>query len=275
MTTRYRTTAGLSGWLIIAGLVLVAILPLLAAPAHAANSSPPLTGGITGPSTLGTGLKATYVVTAQGGPAESTSGTQVGTYTFKASMSAVNTTNATLSQTSGVLVNGTVSLVLKAPNVAEPFTIYVLVTSTLSADNASQNFSYSLQIVEPYTVRANLVVGAGSGVSPFTLTVALDGQPVGSILVPSLSAGTAYPVSFSYVPPGLTPGWHTFSLSLAQEHGLVVFAGGSQVYSSSFYVVGPNPDYSLWYLTGVSAFVGAIVIWSTRVGGPRRGRSKK
>jgi hypothetical protein len=270
-----RSTPGLGGWVAVAALVVLALLPLLASPVHGASTTLPLTGGISGPSTLGTGLKASYVVTAQGGPAEATNGTQVGTYTFQASVSAVNTTNATLSQTTGVLVNGSVRIVLQAPNVAEPFTIYVLVTSTLASDNASQNFSYSLQIVQPYTLHANLVVGSGSGVSPFYLTVALDGQPVGSILVPSLSGGTAYPISFSYVPSGLSPGWHTFSISLAQEHGLVLFSGGTQVFTSTFYIVGANPDYSLWYLTGTSAFVGAIVIWSTRVGGPRRGRSKK
>ena len=172
-------------------------------------------------------------------------------------------------------MNFTISVTLDAPNVSEPLTIYVLVNSSYNGASVSQNFSYSLQVIEPYRVTASLVVGSSSSVGVFAITVLLDGQPVGSILVHGLAAGTTYPVTFSYVPASLSPGWHTFFLSLAQEHGLVTFSGGQQELSVSFYVAGGGPDYTYWYLAGTLLFVGAIFIWSTTVGGRRRGRPKK
>ena len=191
------------------------------------------------------------------------------------SISAVNTTGASISPVSGVLVNLTISLTLDAPNTTEPLTIYVLVNSSYNGQSVAQNFSYSVQVVEPYRLAANLVVGSTSGVSGFDITVLLDNAPVGQIVVHGLSAGQSYPISFAYVPTNLGPGWHTFQLSLAQEHGLVLFAGGEQVLSVSFYVADGGPDYTEWYLLGIVAFVGAILIWSTTVGGRRRGRPKK
>jgi len=258
-------------------LLALALAPGLLPLAHgdASGATLPLTGGVTGPSTVGTGLTGSYLVTAAGGPAQALNDTQVGTYSYQASISAANTTGATITPSAGVLVGFTINLTLDAPNVTEPLTIYVLVNSSYNGQSVDQNFSYSIQVVEPYRLSANLVVGPTSAIGTFDLTVLLDGQPVGQIPVHGLSAGSSYPISFAYVPASLSPGWHTFFLSLAQEHGLVTFAGGQQELSVSFYVAGGGPDYSYWYLAGTVAFVGAIFIWSTTVGGRRRGRPKK
>ncbi|HEY6238310.1 MAG TPA: hypothetical protein VIZ68_03890 [Thermoplasmata archaeon] len=261
----------------VLALLLAAFVGLLAAvpAAHGATATAPLTGGISGSARVGSGLNATYLVNAHGGPAEAPNGTQVGIYSYKASLAATDRTGAAILPATGVLVNGAISLILKAPKVVESLTIYVLVTSKLSDANVSQNFSYTVQIVQPYVLTASLIVGSTASATPFFLTVSLDGQPVGGISVPALSPGASFPLSFSYVPSDLSPGWHTFSLSLAQQHGLVTFAGGSEQFSSSFYVAGEPPNYSVWYFAGLSAFVGAIFIWSTRVGARRRGRPKK
>ena len=258
-------------------LLMVALAPTLGPMARGGTTGTtlPLTGGITGPSEVGTGLTSNYAVTAAGGPAQALNDTQVGTYSYEASISAANTTGATITPAAGVLVGFTISLTLDAPNVTEPLTIYVLVNSSYNGASVSQNFSYSIQVIEPYRLAANLVVGATSAVADFDITVLLDGQPVGQIVVHGLSAGSSYPISFAYVPTSLSPGWHTFFLSLAQEHGLVTFAGGEQELSVSFFVAGGGPDYSYWYLAGAATFVGAIFIWSTTVGGRRRGRPKK
>jgi hypothetical protein len=263
--------------LVVAALVTIAIVPSLAPLARGGTTSNnlPLSGGVTGPSDVGTGLTASYTVNAAGGPAQALNDTQVGTYSYEASISAANTTGATITPAAGVLVNFTISLTLDAPNVTEPLTIYVLVNSSYNGASVSQNFSYSVQVIEPYRLSADLVVGSSSAVSTFDITVQLDGQPVGQILVHGLSAGTSYPITFAYVPSSLSPGWHTFYLSLAQEHGLVTFAGGQQELSVSFFVGGGGPNYSYWYLAGAAAFVGVLFIWSTTVGGRRRGRPKK
>lgn len=262
-------------------LALLALAVLLLAPVGpwspvSRAGADAVTGQIQGASSVGVALQSTYFVTATGGPAIAANGTQVGILSYKSSFSAVNTTGIAFTPTSGVLVNGSVTLEFTAPNVTESVTLYVLVNSTLANTSTTTNLSDTIQIVQPFRFNANLQVGSSAGVAAFSLTVLLDGAPVGAIKVPSLSAGAAYPISFPYVPAGgLSAGWHTFSVSLAQEHGLVTFPGGLTAYSSSFYVAGPAPDYTIYYLTGITLVLVVIVIYSTLTGRRRPRRSKK
>jgi hypothetical protein len=242
---------------------------------EARGSSPAVTGSILGPSNLGESLQANYTVDASGGPAEAAYGTDVGTFAYNATVSGTNTTGASISPSTGVLTNGSVKLNLIAPAVAESLTISVVVTSSYQKNNQSNNLTDTIQIVQPYRLNATLVAATGVSVGPLFLTVTLDGASVGTIRVPVLTSGTTYPLNFAYVDLNLTPGWHTFAISLSAEHGLVTFPGGAQQYSQSFYVNGPPPDNTIWYAAGTVAFVGALFIWSTRVAARRRGRTKK
>lgn len=258
------------------GLLAPAALPgpvAAAADVHAAASTT-LTGNISGPTQIGVGLKGTYEVRATGGPAIAANGTQVGIFSYQASIVGINTTSATLTPSDGVLVNGTTNLSLVAPNITESLTLYVDVTSNYSGQNQSTNLTYDINVIVPITLAATLTVVGPTAVKAFDLTVQLDGATVGAIHVPSLTAGQSYPVTFSYVGTGLSPGWHTFTISLAQEHGAVVFRGGAESYSASFYVPGPPPNYAYWYLAGAVAFAGAVFIWVTRVGARRRPKAK-
>ncbi|MCI4350254.1 MAG: hypothetical protein L3K15_01900 [Thermoplasmata archaeon] len=261
--------------LAVLALLLLPVLALVAAhPAAAASSTTPLTGAITGPTTLGQGLKAKYVVTATGGPAFAANGTQSGVLSYHAYFIATNTTSSVLAPPSGVLVNGTITLGFTAPNITESATISVVVTSTLGTKNESTNLTLALTIVAPLRLSGTLVVSGAGGVSPFGLTVTLDGSPVGTVAVPGLAAGASYPISFSFVPPALAPGWHTLAVALGLEHGLVSFAGGAESISHAFYIAGPAPNYTAYYVAGFAAFIGAIVIWTSRVGARRRGRPR-
>ena len=141
---------------------------------------------------------------------------------------------------------------LKAPGVAESLTLSVVITSSYQGTNRSDNLSYTIEIVQPFILTATLVAATGVTVGPLLLTVTLDGAPVGTIHVPVITAGSTYPLSFSYVDLNLSAGWHTFAISLSSEHGLVTFSGGAQQYSDTFYVTGPPPDYTIWYTTGPS-----------------------
>lgn len=258
-------------------IAAAALLPLLAAGgAGAAATFPPLTGSITGPTTVGQLTNTTYHVTANGGPAEAENGTTVGIYDYHAYVSADNLSGLKFGPASqGVLVNRSINLTFGAGNVSESVTLAVLITSTLNGTNTTQNFTVVVQIVQPFVLTTTIQASAGVSVSSFALTVLLDGAPVGTVKVGSISANAATPVSFRYVNTGLAPGWHTFSISLAAEHGLVTFAGGAETFSQSFYVTPPPTDYTPWFLAGAVAFFGAIVIWSMRVGARRRGKAKK
>ncbi|HYK93571.1 MAG TPA: hypothetical protein VEY07_05975 [Thermoplasmata archaeon] len=268
-------------FLLPALLLIVALaVPGLAAagspPTAAASTYPPLTTQLTGPTTVGTLLSENYTVTVSGGPATALNGTVVGSYTYATSFTALNRTGiiwGTAPQ--GVILNGSITLRLTAGNATEPVTLAVLVTSTYQGKNVTQNATLLINIVQPYVLTTTLDVGSGAGVSRFYLVIELDGSAVGQVLIPTLTAGTSYPVSFRYVNTGLAPGWHTFSMTLTNLHGLVAFPGGAQSFTQSFYVAGPPPDNTLWYVTGAVAFIGAIVIWSARVGARRRGKGKK
>ena len=261
--------------LLLAGpLALVSAAP----PAPAATSYGPLVGGVTGPSLVAISGRGSYVVTASGGPAEAPNGTQIGIYSYSASLGGLpvgNASGAIITPNSGVLVNGTVSLSFVAPNFTATVTIFVDVTSGYHGTNVSQNFSTVVRVTQPYRLQATLVVGSTASVASFRVTVTLDGAPVGTVTVPTLTGGATYPLNFTYVTSGLSVGWHTFAVSLSQEHGLVTFSGGQEQYASTFYVPGPPPDFTVWYLAGAAAFVGAILILTMRVGARRRGRSKK
>lgn len=275
MPRAWRTGRALAG---LALLVLVAatLAPLLGAASASALTYPPLTGQLLGPTTVGELTNTTYKVTANGGPAEAENGSVVGIYDYHAFVSAANTSNLKFGPASqGVLVNRSINLTFSAGNLSESVTLAVLITSTLNGTNTTQNFTLTIQVVQPFVLTTTIEASNGVSVGTFYLTVLLDGAPVGTIKVQSISANAATPISFRYVNTSLSPGWHTFSISLAAEHGLVTFSGGGETFSQSFYVTPAPTDYTPWYLAGAVAFFGAIVIWSMRVGARRAGRAKK
>jgi hypothetical protein len=112
-------------------------------------------------------------------------------------------------------------------------------------------------------------------VSAFTVYVTLDGTVVGQVNVSSLISGGTFRITYKYATLGLSPGDHTFAISLAQEHGLVKFANGQTVYTETVYVTGPSPDYTLWYVAGIVAFFVALFIFATRVAARRRGTARR
>ena len=273
-----RSAAGLA--LLVAVSFGLLLLPGLA-PATAVRVAasqgnyPAVAAAIQGPTTVGYGMTQNYTITATGGPAQAVNGTVVGSYTYKRYFSGTDTNGVTWGQSEGVLSNGSITLPLKAPGSTETLTLAALITSTYHGTNATINVTLAVNVIQPYVVSTTLLVGSGASAQAFYLTVALDSVAVGNIRVPTLTAGTSFPVNFSYVNPSLAPGWHTFSISLVAEHGLVTFPGGAQSYTSTFYVTPPSTDYTLWYVTGATAFLGAIVIWSMRVGARRRAKPKK
>jgi hypothetical protein len=258
-------------------LLLLAVVPGATAGVapHHASTYGALTGTITGPSTLGTTGKGTYEVTGNGGPAVAANGTEVGTISYSASIVGLNTTTGSVAPPQGVLLNGTANLTLVAPNLTQSITLYVDLTSSYQGTNTSTNLTYSINVIQPIQLGASLKVVGPDGVKAFGLTVELDGSSVGSIAVPTLTAGQSYPLTFSYVGTSLSPGWHTFSLSLAQEHGLVVFSNGQEVLSVSFYVPGPATNFTLWIVAGALAFGAVVFIWFTLVDARRRPKGKK
>ena len=216
-------------------LVLLLLVPAFVATAAAsssaatpATSSIPVTGSITGPTVVATGSTSVFRIYGYGGPAVATNGSVIGNITYYALPVGPNLTGVDFTPSSTtVLNNKSVVANLVAGNSSETISIDVMISSTYQGKNESTNLTYSVSIVQPYVVSATIVNPSNFTVSAFTLYVTLDGAVVGQVNVSSLISGGSYKVSFKYATLGLSPGDHTFALSLVQEHGLVTFANGA------------------------------------------------
>ncbi len=242
--------------------------------AHAAATSSPVMAAIHGPTYFGTGGHGRYQLTGSGGPAQAPNGTFIGQYNFTVTPQASNLSNVVVAPSDGVLENGSFNVTLDVNNVSQVITLVLEVSSIYQGQNQTINVSTTVQVVTPYKVSAVVVASPTASVLPFSLQVFLDGQAVGSVAIPGLTPGENYTFTFSYVTLGLSSGWHTFSISLGTENGLVAFAGGALTYSQSFYIPSASTDYTLWYVAGAVAFFGAIFILLTRVAARRRGTAR-
>jgi len=260
----------------LAAVGLVVGSPLAVPDARAAPPTTPVTGTVTGPSLLATLKTGTLSLNATGGPAVAPNGSRIGNITYHISLTAANLTGVSVSPSSGAIVTAAPSTIEFAAG-SNPETVVVTVefSSIYQKENVSINVTHSISIVQPYVITATIYNVASTTVLGFPVTIDLDGQPVGTVNVPSLTPGGVYNLSFDYATVGLSTGDHTFSISLVGQHGLVRFANGAQSYSETVYVTGPAPNYSLWYVVGVVAFLGVLFIFLTRVAARRRGALRK
>jgi hypothetical protein len=256
------------------GLFLVPSDPPARADLVAATT--PVTGNISGPTILATGGTGEYHLNGTGGPAYAANGTLVGNVSYYASVAAGNTSGVTVSpDTANFTANASRAMSLGVNSIAQTVTITVEISSVYQKLNASINLTYVVTVVVPYVVSAKIVNGASSTVLSFPVTIDLDSAPVGTVTVPTLTPGDAYNLSYSYPTTGLSPGEHTFTISLANEHGLVEFANGQTTYTASFYVEEPATNNTIWYVAGAVAFFGVLFIFATRVAARRRGALRK
>ena len=244
--------------------------------AHLTPAATAVQGNITGPTVLAYKADRTYFINASGGPAFASNGTRVGNLTYYASVVGANVTGVTILPASAPFTSDQPeSTVLTVTNLTQVVTIDVEITSVYKTANVSLNLTYSVNVVQPYVLTLTVVSNSSTTILAFVLTVDLDGTRVGSVSIPTLTSRQSYTATFQYATLGLSAGEHTFTVSLASEHGLVTFAGGATSYSESFYVPGAPPNYTLWYVAGAVAFFGAIFIFLTRVAARRRNPSRK
>lgn len=272
---RFGRAAALAVLLLLASALVVAT-PATATTHETVAGSTSVTGNITGPTVLAYNANHYYNINATGGPAFAANGTLVGNVTFYASVTGENTTGVNLVPSESAITNSSGHpTLLTVTNITELLTLVVEISSTYLTENESINLTYPVNVVQPYILSLTLLSQTSSTILAFTLTVYLDGAPVGSIHIPTLTGKQSYVATFQYATTGLSSGEHTFTVSLVNEHGLITFAGGAPSYSTSFYVPGPPPDYTLWYVTGAVAFFGAIFIFVTRVAARRRNPTRK
>lgn len=272
---RPRAWAGLLATLLLltAGAVLLPQLPA----AGATATYPPVQGNISGPAYVALQSSSTYYINGSGGPAEGTPGVVLGNISWAVRVTGPNLTGVSVSPNASNTSLGPGQpghTKLKVGNITETLTLAVEITSTQGTLKASTNLTYTVHVVVPYVVRATLVAGPQK-VGPFVIAITLDGRWVANVTVPAISANKTYNLTYSYASAGLSAGNHTFTISLASEHGLVTFSGGALQYSETFYVAGPSPDYFLWGIVGVVVFFGVLFIFAARVAARRRPPSRK
>ncbi len=270
-----------SSWLAV--LLVVVLLPsaLFALPwaapnARAAGSGAAVSGNITGKSVLAYHGSAIYTIRGTGGPATLPNGTINGNLSFYLSVAGPNLTGVSMAPQSGKVLTGIPGTsTLTVGNLSEVLTITCLLASVLNGTNESTNFTFTVNVVQPYVLSTTLYNLGASTVGSFPIVVDLDGVPVGNVTVPTLLGHTSYHFTFSYATVSLASGTHVFSIYLTTVHGLVRFANGTTVYTVAFTIPGPPPSYTVWYVVGAVAFFGALFIFGARVGARRRGTSKK
>ncbi len=262
------------------GLVLLLVVALgmagLGVPSASAASAPPavnLTGYVHGPNVLALSGSGSYFINASGGPAVLPNGTVAGTIQYYASMAGSNLTGVSFFPANGTIGPKGLTAKLTVNNLTQTLVLHLLIASTYQTQNQSINLTDTVRVVRPYVLTATVVAGAQTILS-FAATVSLDGRPVGSVTIPTLTPHQTYALTFDYPTLGLSSGWHTFTISVTHAHGLVEFAGGAQTYSQSFYIPPAPVNYTIWYIAGIAAFFGAIFIFVARVGARRRNRRK-
>ena len=267
-------TEWVAGGLILVLLAMSAPLGSASATHPMATSYPPIKANVTGPAVVGVGEKIQYTISASGGPAQLANGTFIGNYTYNASIIGANTTGGAVTPSTGTLHNGVYVVNLTAPNNTGTYTLSVKVTSTHGANSTNISAGEAFVVVVPYVVSASIDNHNSYTVRGVEVQVSLDGTQVAVVTLPSIAANGSYSFEYNYTTTGLASGTHTFTLTLEGAYGLVRFSDGSNALSASFYVTPPAPDYTYYYLIGLSLVVLAIFISLFVVGGPRRKRSK-
>jgi len=278
-----RSTRALLAGVLVAAVLLLATVGLSpgsipSSPAQAAlvPATRAVGGNLTGPTILSIGENATFSINASGGPAFNANGTKVGNFTYFASVAASNLSGVSISPAKGNLTgNRSARTSLDVGPNAESVVITVMVSSVYQKQNQSINLSATVAVVVPYVVTAEIINGPSATVLSFPVVIDLDSNPIGTVTVPTLIPGASYNLTFRYPTLGLSSGDHTFSISLANEHGLVHFANGQTSYSTTVYVAPGATNYTVWYVTGAVAFLGVLFIFATRVAARRRGALRK
>ncbi len=266
-------------------VVLAAVTGLAAAsasPAASASVAPAAAlaapvGNVSGPALVATDSNGTFYFNASGGPAVQ-NGSIVGTIAWNATLTGNNITGVVATPDNGTITAATtqpISVLVTTGAIAEHLILTISLNSSLSNVSKTATLTYTFLVVVPIVLAAVLVVGSSAGVLPFNVSVALDGSPVGTVGVPQLAASATYNFSFRYATTGLSSGYHTFTLSVADEHGLVTFGNGVTVLTTTFYVAPPTPNYGVYYILGIVAFIGVLFIYAARVGARRRGGGRR
>ena len=243
----------------------------------AASSTSSVTGNVSGPGLVATESNATFYFNATGGPAVQ-SGSFIGTINWTASLTGANTTGSSVSPTSGNITNNTtqpIALNVTTGAIVESLTLTIELTSKYGSANATTNITKTFRLVLPYAVRATLVAGPNAAVLPFNVTVALDGTLVGVVTVPEIQPNATYAFQYRYASGGLSSGYHTFTLTIEDSHGLVTFSNGRTVLTTTFYVAPPAANDTVWVVIGIVAFFAVLFIYATRVAARRRAPTRR
>jgi len=271
--------------LVVLALAAVALapaffLPTASAATPAATGSSSITGNLTGPGLLATSANTTFYLNASGGPAF-VNGNETGTINWTATLSGANTTGTLVTPSGGTVTSTTrqpARMVVLTNGLPQTMTLTVKIVSTpagAGGKNETTNFTRTFRVITPYIVRATLVAGPQVTVLPFNVTVALDGTTIGSVPVPRLAPNASFQLVYRYPSGGLSSGYHTFTLSVAEPHGLVTFANGATVESTTFYVAPSAVNDTVWYVAGFVAFFGVLFIYATRVAARRQGSARR
>lgn len=234
-------------------LFLLSVLLLSAVPANASDTTP-LYVSVTGPTVIGKGETAQYLVEAVGGPAEVSGGN----YSYKASIMGPNTEDAYVLPTTGKSVTGRFYLNVTARGEVSSVILRVNVTSSSQTESVNKTVYYRITVVEPVTIVANIENGGNAQVNGLPVTIYADGKPIYSTNV-TIAPGATYTLRYNWTDPELESGEHVITIILDPEQEFVTFEGGGTTYTMTFYY--GKEDFGTWNI--LLAVLSGLLIFLT------------
>ncbi|MHC1680945.1 MAG: CARDB domain-containing protein [Methanomassiliicoccales archaeon] len=255
-------------------VILAAIVLLTALPIVHAETYDPLYAEIDGPQVVTTSSVTMYTLVMFGGPAE----VGVGNYSYKATMTGSGNTYGAFFVPGTVepTADGTFSINLTAPAVAQTMTISIECQSASASQTVKTTISFQVKVVDPivlYTTVENTGDVDAVGV-PISLQLYQDGEWVEFHRTTiDLAAGESYQFQYNWTAMDLSSGEHKVRMVLDPNNEIITFEGGASVYETTIYYKMPGYDWVNTLMWVLVAALGVTIFFVWRR--PARGKKKR
>lgn len=187
-----------------------------------------------GPTALATGSSQMYTLTISGGPAE-----QGGNFSYRISLSGLNTTGASVSPMTGNSTSGTFSLNITAPDIPQTLKVMINATSGNSAKSVTVEKTFSIRILRPIVISQGILNSGDVEAKNILVKFYVDDIFIGSKVV-DVPAKSNVTVKYDWIVVNEKPGEHQVKVVMDAQNELVELSEGNNVAYHTIYIAGGN-----------------------------------
>ena len=213
--------------LMIMGMFMVALLP-----AGNVSAAGDVFVRLDGPVAMATGSSQMYTLTISGGPGE-----EGGNFSYRISLSGLNTTGASVSPMTGNSTSGTFSLNITAPSIPQTLKIMVNATSSNAAKAVTVEKTFSIQILRPIVISQGILNSGDIEAKNVLVKFYVDDRFIGSKVV-DVPAKSNVTVKYEWIAVNEKPGAHQVKVVMDASNELVELSEGNNVAYSTIYIKG-------------------------------------